>query len=457
MEKNAIKEKNILHITPHLGGGVGSVVLNWMKKDSTDTNHTIVVLDKNNNKDWIEVNENCKNVNIFDASYFRSDFKEFLTQNIINHDIVLIHWWNHPLLYDVMINFDWCECRLIMWNHVSGLFAPYVITQNDIDFCDKFIFTSPVSYEAKEIQNLSEEKKQKLDVIWSTIGVEDFKNLKRTEHDNFIVGYTGTVDFGKLNPNFIDLCTKVQNPDIKFVVCSGDSQQHLIDEAKAKGISDKFSFEGRVPSILPYLAKFDVFGYPLQPQHFATCEQSLGEAMMAGCVPVVLNNPTERYIVKHMETGIVANSLEEYSQAIEYLYNNRDLMKKLAANAQKYAEEQYDIQKTINKWHRILDEEMNLPKKKRIWNSDFSTHISPAELYIASLENHAKPLINYLDAQTTSQKQTALLEIKELFDTNSMFYSQNKGSVLQYLRFFPNDKNLQIWGDIITKEAVYAK
>ncbi len=33
------KNLNILHITPHLGGGVGSVVMNWMMKDESDTNH----------------------------------------------------------------------------------------------------------------------------------------------------------------------------------------------------------------------------------------------------------------------------------------------------------------------------------------------------------------------------------------------------------------------------------
>lgn len=439
----------ILHITPHLGGGVGSVVLNWMMKDPTGTKHTIVVLDKNNNKDWIEVNENYKNADIYDASYFRNDFKDFLTDCINKNDIVVVHWWNHPLLYDVLINFNWPECRLVMWNHVSGLFPPYVITRNDIDFCDKFVFTSPVSYEAKEIQQLPENKKQKLDVIWSTIGVEAFKNLKRTPHENFIVGFTGTVDFGKLSPNFIDLCAAVKNTDIKFVVCSGDSQQHLIDEAKSKGVSNKFSFEGRVQSILPYLAKFDVFGYPLQPQHFATCEQSLGEAMMAGCVPVVLNNPTERHIIKHMRTGIVANTQEEYSQAIEYLYNNRDVMTRLAGNAQKYAEEQYDIIKTIKIWNEIFEKEIKLPKKTRKWNKNLTSNVSPSSLYIASLGKYSKPLIDYISASNKKQKESAILKIKKLFDTNTMFYSNNKGSVLQYLRFFPNDKYLKEWCEIL--------
>ncbi|WP_148807382.1 glycosyltransferase, partial [Campylobacter concisus] len=264
----------------------------------------------------------------YDDCYNREDFKKVLIKEISDNDIILIHWWNHPLLYDVMINIDFPPCRIMIWNHVSSLFPPYSMTEKLVDFTDMLIFTSPVSYECKEIEKLPIKKRKKLDVIWSTVGVESFKEIKKVYHDNFIVGYTGTVDFGKLNPNFIDLCASVRVPNVRFVVCSGDSQQHLKDEAEKKGVSSIFSFEGRVPSVVPYLATFDVFGYPLQPNNFATCEQSIGEAMMAGVVPVVLNNVTEKYIVKHMETGIVAETLDDYHKAIEYLYNNKDELKR---------------------------------------------------------------------------------------------------------------------------------
>ena len=440
---------NILHITPHLGGGVGSVVLNWMMKDPTDTKHTIISLDRNNNPDWKQVHDNYANVTIYDGAYFDPIFNNLLMENIQESDIVLIHYWNHPLLYDVMINRDFPACRLIMWNHVSGLFPPYVNTEQDIDFCDKYIFTSPVSYEADDIKELSEEKKYKLDVNWSTIGVESFKNLKRPEHKEFIVGFTGTVDFGKLNPKYIDLCAAVNIPDVKFIVCSGDSQQHLIDEAKEKNVYERFSFEGRVPSIVPFVAQFDVFGYPLQPQNFATCEQAIGEAMMGGAVPVVLNNPPERYIVKHMETGIVANTYEEYSTGIEFLYKNPDKRKELQANAQKFASNLYDINNTINKWYCIFEEEMHLPKQLRQWLNGKIDTVSPEMLYILSLGNHAKPFKDYLNARDAEQLKMAEVQIKDLYNTNSMFYSKNKGSVLQYLRYSPYSTILRKWADLI--------
>lgn len=444
---------NILHITPHLGGGVGSVVLNWMMKDKNPTKHTIISLDKNNNKDWIAVNENYENVSIIDGAWFLPEFKDLLCEYVKANDIVVMHWWNHPLLYDVMINYQLPKCRLVMWNHVSGLFPPYVITKNDIDFCDRFVFTSPVSYETKEVKRLSEEDRKKLDVNWSTIGVESFKNLTRTKNKEFTVGFTGTVDFGKLNPAFIELCKNVNVPNVKFVVCSGDSQQHLIDEAKEKGVYERFSFEGRVPSIVPYVAMFDVYGYPLQPQHFATCEQAIGEAMMAGAVPVVLNNPTERFIVKHMETGIVANSFDEYSKGIEYLYNNPEELKRMQSNAMKFASEMYDINKTIKHWYEIFDEEMKLPKQDRMWLKNKDKVIPPEELYAYSHDEHGKPFWNFLNAVTEEDKAKARTSLTEQFATNSMYKSKGKGSVFQYLQFWPNNETLIEWSKLINKKS----
>jgi glycosyltransferase involved in cell wall biosynthesis len=442
---------NILHITPHLGGGVGSVVLNWVKKDTSGHKHTIVSLDKNNNRDWIEVNENCKNVVIYEDFYKSSNFETFLPDLIRQNDITLIHWWNHPLLYDVLVNHQWPESRIIAWNHVNSLLPPYSMPLKLFDFVDRLVFTSPVSYECPETKKLTEMQKEKISVIWSTVGVEDFKNLEKIPHDGFNVGYVGTVDFGKLNRNFIKLCSQVNIPDVRFIVTAGDSQQHLINETIEADIWEKFRFLGRVPHVPRILSETDVFGYPLQPQNFATCEQVLGEAMMAGCVPVVLSNPTEKYIVKHMETGIVAKTLEEYPRAIEYLYRNPSELKRLAENAKVFAKKQYDITQTIWQWNTVFDKIITLEKRTRTWDTKDSKK-SPSMLYIESLGEYAEPLREYVSARNEEQRKKAMGAVKSLFDLNPMFYSKNKGSVLQYLSYFPSDEVLREWATIVTKK-----
>ena len=177
-----------------------------------------------------------------------------------------------------------------------------------------------------------------------------------------------------------------------------------------------------------------------------TCEQALGEAMMAGCVPVVLDNATERHIVEHMETGLVASTLGEYPRLIRLLHDDPALRGRLAANAQNFARQRYDIQATIGMWHRTFGNLVMQPKASRSWFGTPTPPLAPARLYVESLGDHGKPLADYLDAPSAESRQEAGEAIRALFATNSMFSSRNKGSVFQYSSFFPADPMLKEWG-----------
>jgi L-malate glycosyltransferase len=438
---------NILHITPHLGGGVGTVVLNWLKKEekiSHDFHHKVACLEENKNsmKEFLDLG-----MSIYDGLYFN---QSLLMEWIKQSEIVLIHWWNHPTLFDVMVNSEFPACRLIIWNHVSALNPPYTLSSKLIEFADRFIFTSPVSYEAEEIIKLPDHLKEKLGVVWSSCGTEIFKGFKKQQHEGFNVGMTGTVDYGKLHPDFIKMCSNINIPDVRFIVCSGDSQEQVMKDAIKLNIDDKFSFNGRVPSILPYLAIYDVFGYPLQPKHLGTCEQAIGEAMMAGVVPVVLNNPAERYIIENEVTGIIANSQDEYCRAIEYLYHNPETRSRIAKNAVTAAREKYSIRRKMNAWKTIFEEIFGHEKAIRVWDKrKFKTG---SGIFIESLAKYGEMFKEYIHADEQSDekmlKQSKDVIIK-LFNSNSQWYSDNKGGVKQYLRIFPDDYYLNQWNKLL--------
>lgn len=433
----------VLHLIPHLGGGVGSVITAWMRNAAIEEQHSIICFDKNKNNDWESLTPPHGAVHIIDGASALPNFSEVVRQAIVSADIVVLHWWNHPQIFDLMVNFDWPICRLIIWNHVSGLFAPYVLTEDTINFCDFFVNTSPISFKNTAFDRATTE----CDTIWSTVDISNFSDLTRTLHDNFIVGYTGTVDVGKLHRDYIKISSPAICDGIHFIVCSGDSQQRLESDALRCGVSASFSFMGRVPSVLPFLSQYDVFGYPLQGTHFGTCEQSLGEAMMAGCVPVVLDNPSESFIVEHEKSGLVAKSPEEYSECLLRLFYNKPLLHFLSRNAQNRAKKLYDLHKTLNKWQIVFEKMMRQPKRLRKYNSG-PCH-SPAELYSISLGGFSGALLDYMNAKTAVDKEKSKEKIKTLFSSNPMFSSSNKGSVLQYLQFFPNDKILADWASLL--------
>ena len=109
--------KKILHITPHLGGGVGTVLLNYLSKTKNNTSflHRVVCLDYAN-ESAIQEARNLS-ISLLDKM---SEKKQELLEIISESDIVLIHWWNHPLLYDFLIREQLPASRVVIWSHTSG-------------------------------------------------------------------------------------------------------------------------------------------------------------------------------------------------------------------------------------------------------------------------------------------------------------------------------------------------
>ena len=201
-----MKKYKILHITPHLGGGVGRVVLSYFSKVKEDPAflHKLICLDYANDN-AIEVAEK-NNILLFDKMSFK--MQKIL---VAESDIVLIHWWNHPLLYDFLVRQQLSPCRIIIWSHNSGFYPPGVFTEKIIEYPDLFVFSTPESFKSQDIQKLSIDQKKSLRVVWSTAGIEHIKNIKPESHNDFTIGYIGTVDYCKIHFDFLSICNQIGN------------------------------------------------------------------------------------------------------------------------------------------------------------------------------------------------------------------------------------------------------
>ena len=432
-----MKKKTVIHITPHLGGGVGRVLLNYIANVKNDSYfvHEITCLDY--------ANEDAKNTansegillsdNFFDDHYS-------LIKKISTADIVIIHWWNHPLLYDFLVRESLPPSRVILWSHISGFNPPYVFVEPLFRYADVFVFTTPISFDAEEINALPEKYKEKIRVVWATAGTEHVADVRPKPHGGFNVGYIGTVDYCKLHPDFIKMSGMVDIEDARFIVCGGPMNKEIYHEAVKEGEGQRFSFEGHVDNINDYLSIFDIFGYPLAPYHYGTCEQALAEAMAAGVVPVVLANKTESYMVKDGVTGFVAKDESQYIQIIKGLYENTNLKITLSAKTKKEALKQFSLETMINEWDRIFKEILNFPKTPKRWTGRFNgSNVTYFQVFIESLGKYGKPFEDYLNAKNDRRKNEALERIAEVMNSNRIWKSKTRGSVYHYNNFFEDN------------------
>ena len=323
----------ILHICPHMGGGVGAVIMGWMEKvGGRRSGHQILCLDY--------ANEKAKKASSdigFSLGYngINKNGIGLVNQIIADSDIMLCHYWNHPMMAEFLSK-PLPDCRLVFWHH-QNLPVPQEIK----DYPDLFIGTSPIQGYDRH--------------IWSTGGVSRFLEVKPVAHRGFTIAYVGWVDYRKLHKDLIPMCHEIKKriPEAKFII-AGEIKIPI------EGLEPEFQFLGHTDDVAGVLAQCDVFGYPLRPDHFGTCEQVLGEAMEAGVVPVVMDNPAERLILR--EDYFLANA-EDYSEYIEYLHDNPDDRIEMAGMVRGRAARLYSIDKMVKAWDEVFQELMEKPKR----------------------------------------------------------------------------------------------
>lgn len=445
--KNSAKEKlTVLHVTPHLGGGVGKVMLNYLEgvKNDPDFSHRVISLEYANERALAA----SRTVGFPLLDRMASDHDGVLSE-MARADIVLVHWWNHPLLFAFLVRETLPPVRIIFWSHISGFHAPYVFTGPALRYPDLFVFTSPLSLETPEAAALDEGRRQALRVVWSTGGIDQALAVTPRTHPGFNIGYIGTVDYGKLHPDFITMSAMTDIPDATFVVCGGPNEDFIRREAQQAGVAGRFNFTGQVTDIAQYLAGFDVFGYPLAPYHYGTCEQSLGESMAAGVPPVVLANRTEKCIVQDGVNGLVAAGAREYARAIEELYRNPGLRRRLSENARKHAAGMYSLESMICRWSRIFEEALGIGKTARHWSGRFrGGSILPHEVFIESLGSHAREFLASRNARSEKDRKKADEDIIRLYESSNIWRAGTRGTPNHYHAFYPDNDFLKRWSDL---------
>jgi glycosyltransferase involved in cell wall biosynthesis len=436
----------IVHITAHCGGGVGTVLQNYLKykKGAISQKHEIISLDS--------INTEAK-------SFFKNNAIEFidnihkkytlLRQKVKNADIIVLHWWNHPLMMDLLVNVELPACRIAIWSHISGTPPPNTFTNKLFEYPDIFIFTTPLSYLTPEYKNLSEKNKKRIRLIWSTGGVERLKNLKLTKHNYFHIGYIGNLDFTKIHPDFVGICKQVCLKNTRLTVI-GPKNKKILDQVKNLKLSRRVRFTGYISEKDKWseLSTFDVFGYPLASHHYGTCDQALQEAMAVGAVPVVLNNPMESFMVQNNRTGLVANSISDYISSLGKLKKDFKLRKKLSNNAKKYAFKEYSLNKMARKWDNLYADLIRIKKTAKVWKRPSkSIKLKSYAVFVESLGANSGIFDQYLTGNNI-EKVKAIAQMASL-GRKENWTSENKSTVHQYAKFFPKDKILQRWSKIM--------
>jgi glycosyltransferase involved in cell wall biosynthesis len=368
-------------------------------------------------------------------------------------DVVHVHFWNTPELYDVLRT-PGPSRRTVMWSHVNGLVAPHVVTPELVRHSTAFVATSARSLAIPAVQAA-------LDAGTGHVvpAAADPKRLRPRlirSGAGLTVGTVCSLDFTKLHRDFVAICAAVTAPVERFVVCgSGPARGTLLREAAAAGLATRIECRGHVEDVGTVLAGIDVLLHPLCPDNTTTCDLALQEALLAGVPAVVMPHGGAADLVQHDETGLVADTPAACATAIDRLCGDLLLRQRLGTTAAARAAVRHSPAAMALRFHALYDEACRTPKHlpadplppaRSEWRIDGE---SGAARFVRSLGDRAEPFAVALcnasgPAAADDDAIDAAIEA-----VGPLLAGPGGGGVQHYRGFYPSDPLLRFWSGLV--------
>jgi hypothetical protein len=351
-------------------------------------------------------------------------------------DIVLIHFWNSPALYQ-LLGTSLPKMRLLVWAHVAGETPPEVLPPELLKFADVVLASCEHTTTLGGLEQLG--------YIPAVPGWDRLCGIRPSPAGEFTVGYLGKLDFSKLHPEFIGLCASVALPRARFLVCGeGGASPLLRRQAAGTVIAGRVEFRGFVEDIERAFADMDVFGYPLAPTSYAASELALQEAMYAGVPPVVMGPPAVHRQVIDGETGLVANSGDDYVRAIEYLNDHPEERARIGRSAHEFAARMWSPSVIASRWVHVYEELAARPKRK---HPPFPLAENGAARFVQSLGGMAQQF----SVSMTANDEDAFASDQDIACSPGVLCTSD-GGVFGYRDFYPDDPFLRLWSGLILRQ-----
>ena len=348
----------ILHVTPHLGGGVGKAHAAISAVLPKSVEQIFLLLEAPRDRRYVELIEETGARVIAPGDLI--DVSLLARQT----DIVQFEYWNHPKLYECLARCDFPPIRSVFWSHNSGLSKPF-IQPALIEAASRFVFTTAASMAAPGVAAQKAADPHKFATINSGFGFADGAARPVVSTTKPKIAYLGTVDFVKMHPGFFDAIDALEGDDINVSIWGADVSGEAAARLRSMRFPQRIILRGQIADPRAALAEAEIFFYPLQPGHYGTAENVLIEAMSLGLTAIVLNNPAECAIIHDGVNGLIGGSIAECTTLLQNMLASPGRRAEIGQNAMRDVSStrtpELSAKAFVKFWWDMLTEPVRLP------------------------------------------------------------------------------------------------
>jgi glycosyltransferase involved in cell wall biosynthesis len=415
----------VLHVIQRFSGGGASRALLALIDGTESTEHRVVSLVKADSfsRDQLARRE---------IALVEHPSSPALDKMVESADIVQVHFWNTPELYDFMSKALYG--RVIVWSLVAGHTDPHVVTAEVASYADRLVASG------RPLVGLCD---RQLVIAPRSPHVIDLKEPARRGLGHFTVGIFGTLDSSKSDPTALDVFVDANLPRAKLlVVGSGDLPPIWMARAKALGLEQRVEFTGFVRDVGLQLARMDVLLHMPSDDSFGTLDLSLQEAMAAGVVPVVRAGTPASDLVRDDVDGLIADNNHDYVSHLRSLYHDPQRVERLRNTGVQRSRTEFTPQSSGAQFEKLYSELYS--ESPRIHQLPASNITDGAQRFITTLGPAAHSF------RISARRGSGWREADNAIALSPpALVGPGAGGILHYRGYYPKDPILRYWAGLV--------
>jgi glycosyltransferase involved in cell wall biosynthesis len=249
----------------------------------------------------------------------------------------IFYVWPEPGLLKAIFPIVEVSRRAYLWVHQGNLPETFRLLLDDVlrNSSSLIVVHSSFREYEKQLERVSElHNKERVAFIPSFSQVQNIKFQTHELRKDSPVLWMGTLHRGKLHDDFFCFAKAAVGDDRELWIAGSVTEPDWVATSIcSQNLVGRVVFLGFITNLTQVFSRCDVYLHILKDHHYGTSENALREAMFAGLVPIVRDQPPENELIRDGANGLIVTNANQVSDRLTSLVDRPGRFKSMSKGA----------------------------------------------------------------------------------------------------------------------------